>query len=379
MNIDECVNNLLPQMKKDKEFLWNHPEEEFKELKTSEYIIKRLKEIGYENIKTNIAKTGIVAELQGKQSGECILFRADMDAVVMDENHRTKHTCGHDAHMTILLSLAQILMNNKDKIKGHVKLLFQPAEEGKGGAKPMIEQGVLENPIVDKVFGLHVWSEIEEGKIGIKEGAVMASTDPFNITVIGKGGHAAIPEKCVDPIYIASSIAIALQGIVGRNVNPNETAVVGITAINGGNTNNVIPDEVKLKGICRTYNNELRKELLKRIEVVSRNIAESMNGSVKIDHILEYPAVINSKKETEDIIEISKKVVGKNNIVTNYRTMCSEDFSFFLQEKPGAFIFIGNKGENTAPQHNENYFVSEKSILIGAQVMYEIAKKYLFV
>lgn len=378
MNIDECINNLLPQMRKDKEFLWNHPEEEFKELKTSEYIIKRLKEMGYENIKTNIAKTGVVAELQGKQYGECILFRADMDAVVMDENHRTKHTCGHDAHMTILLSLAQLLINNKDKIKGHVKLLFQPAEEGKGGAKPMIEAGVLENPNVDKVFALHVWSEIDEGKIGIKEGAVMASTDPFNITVKGKGGHAAIPEKCVDPIYISSSIAIALQGIVGRNVDPNETAVVGITAINGGNTNNVIPDEVKLKGICRTYNNELRKELLKRIETVSKNIAESMEGSVKIDHILEYPAVVNTKNEVEGIIEISKKIVGENNIVTNYRTMCSEDFSFFLQERPGAFIFIGNRGENTAPQHNENYFVSEKSILIGAQVMYEIAKKYLF-
>lgn len=378
MNIDECINNLLPQMRKDKEFLWNHPEEEFKELKTSEYIIKRLKEMGYENIKTNIAKTGVVAELQGKQDGECILFRADMDAVVMDENHRTKHTCGHDAHMTILLSLAQLLINNKDKIQGHVKLLFQPAEEGKGGAKPMIEAGVLENPNVDKVFALHVWSEIDEGKIGIKEGAVMASTDPFNITVKGKGGHAAIPEKCVDPIYIASSIAIALQGIVGRNVDPNETAVVGITAINGGNTNNVIPDEVKLKGICRTYNNELRKELLKRIETVSKNIAESMEGSVKIDHILEYPAVVNTKNEVEDIIDISKKIVGENNIVTNYRTMCSEDFSFFLQERPGAFIFIGNRGENTAPQHNENYFVSEKSILIGAQVMYEIAKKYLF-
>lgn len=378
MNIDECINSLLPQMRIDKEFLWNHPEEEFKEIKTSEYIIKRLKEIGYRNIKTNIAKTGIVAELQGKQDGECILFRADMDAVVMDESHRTKHTCGHDAHMTILLALAQLLINNKDRIKGHVKLLFQPAEEGKGGAKPMIEEGVLENPTVDKVFGLHVWSEIDEGKIGIKEGAVMASTDPFDITVKGKGGHAAIPEKCVDPIYIASSIAIALQGIVGRNVDPNETAVVGITAINGGNTNNVIPDEVKLKGICRTYNNQLRKKLLKRIETVSKSIAESMEGTVKIEHILEYPAVVNTKNEVEDIIEISKKIVGENNIVTNYRTMCSEDFSFFLQERPGVYIFIGNRGENTAPQHNENYFVSEKSILIGSQVMYEIVKKYLF-
>ena len=378
MNISECIKNILPQMRRDKEYLWNNPEEEFKEIKTSEYIIKRLKEIGYINIKTNIAKTGIIAELEGKIDGECILFRADMDAVEMDDNHRMKHTCGHDAHMTILLSLAQLLMDNKDKIKGHVKLLFQPAEEGHGGAKPMIEAGALENSTVDKVFALHIWSEIEDGQIAIKEGPVMASTDPFDIIVIGKGGHGAIPEKCVDPIYIASQIVIAMQGIVGRNVNPNETAVVGITAINGGNTNNVIPDKVELKGICRTFNNDLRKELLKRIENTSINIAKSMYGDVKINHIMEYPAVINTKKEAEDIINISKKIVGEENIVTDYKTMCSEDFSFFLQEKPGAFILIGNKGENTAPQHNENYFVSEKSMILGAEVMYEIAKKYLF-
>lgn len=225
MNIENDINNLLPKMKEDKEFFWNNPENEFEEVKTSNYIIKRLKEMGYEDIKTNIAKTGVVAELNGVEPGECILFRADMDAVMMDDNHRMKHTCGHDAHMTILLGLAQILINNKNKIKGCVKLLFQPAEEGHGGAKPMIDEGVLENPRVDKVFALHVWSEIDEGKVGIREGAVMASTDPFDIRVIGKGGHAALPEKCVDPIYIASSIVTAIQGIVGRNVDPNETAV----------------------------------------------------------------------------------------------------------------------------------------------------------
>lgn len=226
MNIDSCIYDLKYQMKIDKEFFWNHPEEEFKEIKTSQYIIKRLKEIGYENIKTNIAKTGIVAELDGIESGECILFRADMDAVVMDRNHRTKHTCGHDAHMTILLALAKILMNNKNNIKGSVKLLFQPAEEGSGGAKPMIEAGVLENPKVDKVFALHVWSEIDEEKIGIKDGAVMASTDPFLINVIGKGGHAALPEKCIDPIYIASSITIALKEMFKSDICSNGNAVV---------------------------------------------------------------------------------------------------------------------------------------------------------
>lgn len=378
MNIDTCIKDLLPQMREDKEYFWNNPEEAYKEVKTSEYIIKRLRSMGYTNIKNNIAKTGIVAELEGIEEGECILFRADMDAVVMNENNRAKHTCGHDAHMTILLSLAQILINNKEKIKGHIKLLFQPAEEGTGGAKPMIEEGVLENPAVDKVFALHVWSEIDEGKIGIKEGAVMASTDPFNITVIGKGGHAAIPEKCVNPIYIASQIAIKLQSITSKSIDLNENSVVGITAFNGGSTNNVIPDTVQLKGICRTYNNELRKEIKKNIYEICNNTAKDMRGNIKLDNISGYPAVVNSAKESRDIIDISKKIVGEENIITNYKTMCSDDFAFFLQEKPGAFIFIGNRGENTFPQHNENYIVSEKAILIGAQLIYEIAKKYLF-
>lgn len=342
MNIDKCVKDLLPKIKKDKEYLWNHPEEEFKEIKTSEYIIKRLKEMGYKNIKTNIAKTGIVAELKGEEKGECILFRADMDAVVMNKDHEVKHTCGHDAHMTILLALAQLIINNKDKLKGSVKLLFQPAEEGKGGANPMIKEGVLEEPYVNRVFGLHVWSEIEDGKIAIKEGPIMASTDPFNITVVGKGGHAAIPEKCVDPIYIASLIVIQIQSIVTKNINPNETVVLGITGISGESTNNVIPDKVILKGICRTFNNELRKEILNRVGIISKNISESMNGDAKIEHILEFPAVVNAKEEANDIIELSKKIVGEDNVITNYKTMCSEDFSFFLQERPGS-IYIYRK------------------------------------
>lgn len=377
MNIDECIKELLPQIKIDKDFFWNHPEEEFNEIETSNYIIKRLKEMGYTNIKTNIAKTGIVAELSGNEEGECILFRADMDAVVMDENHRVKHTCGHDSHMSILLSVAQILINNKDKIKGHVKLLFQPAEEGSGGAEPMISEGVLTNPDVDKVFALHVWSEIEQGKIGIKEGPVMASTNPFKISVIGKGGHVAIPEKCINPIYVANRIISEIEKISDENYDPNEKIVLGITAVNGGSTNNVIPDKIEIKGACRTYNNDLEAKIWNRINKISESIAKSMNAKVEIESILNFPAVLNSKSEAEDVAEIAKKIVGEENIVTDYKSMCSEDFSFFLQKKPGAFVLIGNKGENLAPQHNENYFVSDTSIIIGAQLMYEIAKKYL--
>jgi amidohydrolase len=376
MKIDECVENLISEMVKDKEFFWNHPEEEFKEFETSEYIIKRLKQIGYTDIKTNIAKTGIVATI-GNGSSPCILFRADMDAVVMDENHRMKHTCGHDAHMTMLLALATLLMQNKEKINGTAKLLFQPAEEGNGGAQPMIDEGVLENPHVDKVFGMHVWSELPECTVGIKEGCIMASTDPFDMVVTGRGGHGALPEKCIDPISIASAITTALQVVVGRNVASTESAVVGITSIHGGSSYNVIPDIVEMKGICRTYNNNLRDYIKTRIDEVATGIASSMGGKVEISYPGSRPAVENSKEEAQVIKELASDIVGKENVITNYRTMCSEDFSFFLQNRPGAFIFIGCQGEKYYAQHNENFTVSKDAIVLGTEMWYKLAKRYL--
>lgn len=377
MNIEEDIINLKDKMLEDKKFLWEHPEEAFNEKETSAYILKRLKEMGYTNIKTNIAKTGIVAEI-GNSSFPCILFRADMDAVVMDESGRTKHTCGHDAHMTILLTLASLLMENKEKINGTVKLLFQPAEEGTGGAKPMIDEGVLENPHVDKVFALHVWSELPKCSIGIKEGAVAASTDSFNIEVLGKGGHAAMPEKCIDPIYIASQIAITLPSIVSKNINQGETAVVGITAINGGSTNNVIPDSVQMKGICRTYNNDIKDYIKVRIKDIAEGIAESMGGKVEMTYPPNFPAVVNSKEEAEMAQDIAKDIVGENNVITDYRTMCSEDFAYFLENRPGAFVFIGCRGNVYYPQHNENFEVGIEPMLVGVQFMYNLAKKYMF-
>lgn len=209
MKIEKCIKMLKNTMIADKEFLWNHPEKGFHEIETSKYIINRLEKLGYD-VKANIATTGIVAKLKGKEERPCIMFRSDMDALEMDNTGRMKHACGHDAHMTIMLALAELIIKNKEKIKGTIKLLFQPAEETSGGAKKMIEEGVLENPKVDCVFALHVWSELEKGTIGIKNGAVMASTNPFDITVYGKGGHGAIPEKCIDPIYISSSIVTNL-------------------------------------------------------------------------------------------------------------------------------------------------------------------------
>lgn len=375
MKIEETVQLLEKQMRIDKDYFFAHPEQGLQEVKTAEYIVKRLKQIGYTDIKTDIFATGIVATLQGNEEGPCILFRSEMDAVVMDETGRTKHTCGHHAHMTILLSLAQILMDNKNKISGTVKLVFQPDEEGSGGANAMIQNGILENPKVDKAFAIHVWSELKEDIISIKEGAVMASTDPFKVTVFGNGGHAAIPEKCVDTIYIANKIAIAVKEMAVLNKEEDEKIVLGITAITGGKNNNVVPDKVYLKGICRTFDNTIREKVKKDLIQTVEKIAKNMGGEAKLEFVGNYPATINSEKEAKLVQEIASSIVKTT--TTDYRTMCSEDFSYFLEKVPGTMIFVGCQQDMYYPQHSENFTVGMKPILIGTQVFYDIVKKYL--
>ena len=375
MKIEESIRLLENQMKIDKEYFFAHPEQGLQEKQTAEYIVKRLKEMGYTDIRTDIYATGIVATLAGRQPGQCILFRSDMDAVIMDETGRTKHTCGHHAHMTILLSLAQILIEHKEEIKGTVKFVFQPDEEGSGGANPMIQNGVLENPKVDKAFAIHVWSELEEDTISIKEGAVMASTDPFEITIYGKGGHAAIPEKCVDSIYIANKIGVALKEMAILDAEEDDKIVLGITAITGGKNNNVIPDKVYLKGICRTFNNDIRRKVKEEIVQVVEKIAQENGGNAKLEFIGNYPATINSVKEAQEIQEIATGIV--KNVRTDYKTMCSEDYSYFLEKVSGAMIFVGCKQDIYYPQHNENFTVGINPVLIGTQLFYDIAKKYL--
>ncbi len=376
MNIEEKIRLLQNQMEIDKDYLYAHPESGLQEFKTSEYIIKRLKEIGYTDIKNDIYATGIVATIKGDEEGQCILFRSEMDAVIMDETGRTKHSCGHHAHMTILLALAQILMNEKNNIRGIVKILFQPDEEGAGGANKMIEKGVLEKPKVDKVFAVHVWSELKEDTIAIKPGAVMASTDPFEITVYGRGGHAAIPEKCIDTVYIANKISMAVKEMSIISDNEDNKVVLGITAITGGKNNNVIPDKVYLKGICRTFNNDIRTKTKQDLELKVEEIARKMGGKAELLFTGNYPATINSENEANDIQEIARSVVPE--IITDYRTMCSEDFSYFLEKVPGAMIFIGCQQDKYYPQHNENFTVGINPVLIGTQLFYNIAKKYLF-
>ena len=378
MRIESEIKELTSIIMKDKEFFWNHPEAGFKEFETSKYIIERLKQLGFTEINTQIAKTGIVAVLHGKQEHPCILLRSDMDAVCMDSSGRMKHTCGHDAHMSILLAVSELLFKHKNELQGTVKILFQPAEDDIGGAKPMIDEGVLNHPKVDKVFGLHVWSELPHGTIGIKDGPIMVSTDPFEITIEGKGGHAAIPEKCINPIHAVSKIIEQMQQIEQQYNIYEKNVVLGITSVHGGSTTNVIPDTVQMKGICRTYDNDIRINIKQQLQEIIKIISEETNTIIVLHHIEERPVVVNWPDESKTITRLAADIVGEENVVKDYKTMCAEDFAFFLQEVPGAFVFIGCQQEEYYPQHNENFKVDEESILLGTQMMYNIAKEYLF-
>lgn len=379
MKIEKCVKKLEKQIVKDKKFLWDNPEKGNEEFLTSEYIVNRLKEMGYE-VKDHIGTTGVLAMYEGKKKGPCILFRSELDALEMDDEGRMQHACGHDAHMTAMLGLAKLIMDNKERIKGTIKLAFEPAEETAGGAKTMIKEGILENPKVDYVFGIHFWSELKKGNIGIKEGAIMASTDPFDITVHGRGGHGALPEKCVDPIYIASSIVMGLQAIVARNISPDETVTLGITSIHGGSTNNLIPEKVEMKGICRMFNNGIREYVKSRICEIATSTAKGMNAKVDIKFREDnYPAAVNDKEITKKIKNAIENILDDENaIIDDYKTMCSDDIAFLLQKRPGTFILVGCTDKEYYPQHSEKFLVDTESIIIGVQVLYEIVKKLMF-
>ena len=375
MKIEDDIKKLEKQMKKDKDYLWNNPEAGLKEFKTSTYIKNRLKEMGYTDINDSIYETGIIATIKGKEERPCILFRSDMDAVIMDSTGRTKHACGHNVHMTILLSLAKLIIDNKDKLKGTVKLLFEPDEEGSGGAYPMIKNGALENPKVDKAFAIHVWSELKEGTVGIKEGTIMASTDPFEIIVTGKGGHAALPEKCVDTIYIANVIGKEVKEMANIAAKNDEKIILGITAIHSGETNNVIPNKAYLKGIFRTFNNSLREKVREELKKKIKEIARNLGGNAEINFTGNYPATVNSKEEAQEVRKIALSVA--DNIDEDYQTMSSEDFSYFLEKVPGAMILIGCQGEEYYPQHSENFNCGINPSLLGTQIFYDLVKKYL--
>ena len=371
-----------------RETIHMYPEDGFSEFTTSKIIIEELEKLGI-TVQKNVAKTGVVGLIEGKYPGKTVLLRADMDALKIQEQadveYKSKidgmmHACGHDGHVAGLLGAAMILNELKDNLHGNVKLVFQPAEERDGGALPMIEEGVLENPKVDAAFAAHLWGYLNEGEVHLKEGPMMASPDIFNIKVIGKGGHGAVPQESIDPIVITCQIVNSLQTIVSRKINPLDPVVITCGRIQGGDCHNVIPNEVELEGTIRTFNEETRNWVPKVMEDLIRGITTSQGAAYEFKYEPKYPALINDKYMTSFAKESLKKVVGEENVFDlKEPNMGGEDFAYFAQKVPSAFIFVGIANNKSEPviHHNPYFKWDSKNVGILAQSLSQIAIDYL--
>src|SRR4030042_1816280 len=350
-----------------------HPEIGFKEYRTANIVAKEISEMGLE-VKTGVGKTGVVAILEGNTTGPVFLLRFDMDALPSLEetgaeytsiNHGVMHACGHDGHVAIGLTVARILNMHRDDFKGTIKLVFQPAEEGLGGAEQMIADGILQNPKPDIALGLHIWNEKPVEWIGIVPGTVMAAADTFTVKIIGKGGHGAVPNLCNDPILAAAQVINMLQGIVSRNVSPVKSAVVTVASIRGGEAFNVIPSEVEMKGTIRTFEPIIREMVINRFHQIVVNVSAALDCKSDIEIRSITPAVVNHPDITNRVQLVAGNLLANDQLNFNYVTMGSEDMAFIMQEIPGCFFFIGcaNKEEKLDASHHHPQFNFDESIL----------------
>ncbi|MCD4783572.1 MAG: amidohydrolase [Candidatus Eremiobacteraeota bacterium] len=383
------TDKLFPFMQKIRRQIHMYPELGMNEFKTAQLIKDKLDEMGIP-YRDKVANTGIVGLIEGKEPGKVLGIRADMDALPItedsDKEYASKiegamHACGHDSHVAILLAAAKILNDYKDKFKGTVKLIFQPAEEGPGGAKPMIEEGALENPKVDRMVGLHVGSGIKTGLIGIKEGPTHASQDEIRITIKGYGGHAAYPHRSVDAIVIAAQVVMALQTIVSRIVDPAEPSVFTIGTIEGGYKHNIIADRVEMTGTIRFLNDDVGKMKREKIEKIVAGITKTFGGDYEFKVIRGYPTAINDVEFAREIKGYLTDLLG-NDIVYDVEksTMGAEDFAYFSRKVPSVFMRLGSGGENkefSLPHHHSGFDVDEKAMINGCAAFVKIAMEYL--
>jgi amidohydrolase len=391
-HIREDVDEILPGVIADRRHLHENPELGFQEFKTAEFVRQRLEALGVEDIRTGINKTGVTGLVRGTADGpgRNVLVRADMDALpILEENEvdyksqtdGVMHACGHDAHTAILLGLARVLTDRKDQFSGTVKLLFQPAEElPPGGAKGMIEEGVLNDPPIEAVFGLHMSQGDPVGKISVGSGPVMAAADGFKIVIQGKGGHAAYPSENIDPVVIGAQIVVALQSLVSRETDPMESAVLSTCVFNAGDAFNVIPDTAELAGTVRTFKPEVRDHMEKRIGEVATGIAEAMQATVEVTYTRGYPATVNDEAMTQLAREAAIEVVGEENVIELKPKMGAEDFSYFLEQKPGSYFFVGSNNEErglTWGHHHPKFDIDEESLAAGLGTMATSVLKYL--
>ena len=370
--------------------LHRYPELALEEHHTAQVIERELDKAGVPH--RRIGATGVLATLTGgKGPGPIVALRADIDALPMQERHETDycsqidgkmHACGHDAHTAMLLGAAYVLNEMRDQFSGKVKLLFQPSEENAAdsGAKKMIADGCLEDPHVDAVFGQHVWPNYDTGYVAVRNGAMMASSDRFFITVHGKNSHGSAPENGIDAIMIASYVVAALQSIVSRNVGPLDSAVVTIGKMNGGSRYNVIADEVVMEGTCRNLNPAVRNTMPQRIENIVKGVVEGMGGTYDFNYMMCYSPTVNDPKQFELVRDVIRDVVGPDHLVIpEHSALGGEDFSFYCEKVPSCFFWLGchDPAKPRYPIHHGSFYPEWEALPIGMEVLVTSALKYL--
>ncbi|MDD6051441.1 MAG: M20 family metallopeptidase [Clostridiales bacterium] len=351
------------------------PEGGFKEFKTQQAIMAALEEIG---VPYTTERTWVIGLIEGAYPGETVAIRADMDALPLtepegcpfrSEHEGMMHACGHDAHTAMALGAAKVLNGLKSQLHGKVKFLFQPAEETDGGAEPMVQAGAMENPHVDRVYGLHVMPHLPVGKVETRTGTLNASTDEIQLTIRGKAGHGAYPEQGTDAILCAAQVITALQSIVSRNVSPLQSAVVTIGKIEGGTAQNIICDEVRMQGTLRTANADLRRMMKERITQITQNVAAAMGCTAQVDIVPGYAALVNDAAEAERVRRIATRLFGPENVVEKPApSMGGEDFSFFSDCAPGEFFHVGCVDPAwmpAPPLHSRDFHLNEDCLTIG--------------
>ncbi len=388
--IKKITEQIFPKLVKLRREFHQYPEVAFEEFETAKRVTRELKKLNFQ-VKTGIAKTGVVGVLYGDRKGKTVALRADMDALPVTEqtnvSYKSKikgkmHACGHDVHMTCAIGAATVLSRIKSELPGNVKFIFQPSEEsGTGGALPMIKAGVLKNPDVSGLFALHTEPSIPVGKMGIREGAMMAHTNSFDLTITGKGGHGARPHQGVDAISVAAQVIQALQTIVSRRINPLDPVVVSIGVIEGGTASNVICDKVALKGTVRTLNKNVNKKMPQMIKQLVSGITRSAGADFELDYRQGYPVLINDPNMTKLAREAIAKLYSKKAIFEiKSPVMGGEDCAYFLNEVPGTFMRVGirnPKKKAIYPWHHPKFNVDENAIKIGTAVLSQCVFDFL--
>ena len=385
------IDELVPEMVAFRRDLHAHPELAYEEVRTSGIVSQRLHGLGLE-VQVGVAQTGVVGLLRGGASqvgAKTLAIRADMDALPIHEvnelDYRSTvegkmHACGHDGHTAIALAVAALLSKRQAELTGNVKFLFQPAEEGRGGANLMVQEGVMEG--VDGVIGLHLMSHYPVGRVGVRAGAVFASADKFTLSVKGKGGHAAMPQEAVDPIVISAYIITALQTLLSRESSPFSPAVISIGTIQAGSAFNIIPETAQMQGTVRAFSQEDREQWLRRIREVATGVVLAMGGSCEVQAYSGPPACVNDASMTHLVHEAAIAAVGAGNVESSEEVMTtsSDDMADFLQAVPGCYFIVGAHNEQkgaTYPHHHPRFNIDEDAMPTAVEVLARTAMNFL--